>query len=86
MPESRKRKKKNQSTAQGPGSQAVPKDIQSPTWWAPTMVTLMVIGLVWVVVTYLWEGTLPIPGLGNWNLAIGGVIAMSGFLMTMRWR
>jgi hypothetical protein len=28
----------------------------------------------------------PIPGLDNWNLAIGLGIALIGFLMTTRWR
>jgi len=46
----------------------------------------MVVGLVWVVLTYLFRGDLPIPGIGNWNLAIGFGLIMAGFLMTMRWR
>ena len=84
MPESRKRKKK-QATGTAPAPQAT-KIKESPTWWAPTMVALMVLGLVWVVVTYLSSAALPIPGIGNWNLAIGGVLAMGGFLMTMGWK
>ncbi len=31
----------------------------------------MVVGLVWVVATYLFRGEFPIPGIGNWNLGIG---------------
>ncbi|MCP6451451.1 cell division protein CrgA, partial [Klebsiella pneumoniae] len=30
------------------------KDTASPRWYAPTMVTLLVIGLLWVVTTYLF--------------------------------
>ncbi len=82
MPESRKRKK--------PAEPAFVKrevvQAPSPTWWAPTLSTLMVLGLVWVVVTYLFRGSIPIPGIGNWNLAIGFGMIMAGFLMTMRWR
>ena len=33
----------------------------SPNWYAPSMVTLMVIGLLWVVVTYLFKGQYPLP-------------------------
>lgn len=58
----------------------------SPHWWAPTMVTLMVLGLASLVSTYLFTGDAPVPGLGNWNLAIGLGVALSGFLMTMKWR
>ncbi|MGC5614639.1 cell division protein CrgA [Georgenia sp. Z1491] len=58
----------------------------SPTWWAPTMVTLMLLGLVVLLVTYLTSAAYPVPGIGNWNLAIGFGIAMLGFLMTLRWR
>ncbi len=84
MPESRKRKKAAQAPAAVPST---PKaDLPSPRWWAPTMVTLMIFGLVWVVVTYLLSGQYPIPGLGNWNLAIGGGIVLVGFLMTLGWK
>ena len=37
------------------------KDTASPRWYAPTMVTLMVIGLLWVVTTYLFNGQYPLP-------------------------
>jgi hypothetical protein len=50
------------------------------------MVTLMIVGLVLVLITYLTSADYPVPGIGNWNLAIGFGIAMVGFLMTLRWR
>ncbi|QOX81692.1 cell division protein CrgA [Nanchangia anserum] len=58
----------------------------SPSWWAPVMVTLMVIGLIYIVVTYIAGAQYPIPGIGNWNLAVGLGIALVGFIMTMRWK
>lgn len=82
MPESRKRKK---NTTPAPHATPAPP-APSPKWWAPTMSTLMVVGLVWVVSTYLFRGDFPIPGIGNWNLGIGFGLIMAGFLMTMRWR
>lgn len=85
MPESRKRKKKSDTTT-APVRTVPKEDQRSPQWWAPVMVGLMIFGLVWVVVTYLAEGRFPVPGIGNWNLAIGGVVALTGFLMTMRWK
>lgn len=82
MPESRKRKKPDAAPDERVPSEVAP----SPRWWAPTMVTLMVLGLVWVVVTYLARGAYPIPNLGNWNLAVGFGVMLAGFVMTLRWR
>ena len=71
------------------------KDTASPRWYAPTMVTLMVIGLLWVVTTYLFNGQYPLPyftkhhatdWLLNGNLYIGFLIMMSGFLGLLRWK
>lgn len=81
MPESRSRKK---ATYTPPPAPAQPKP--SPRWWAPTMLALMVAGLVWVVVTYIMRADYPIPGIDNWNLAIGFTLMLTGFAMTMRWR
>ncbi|GGL40220.1 cell division protein CrgA [Phycicoccus endophyticus] len=84
MPESKGRKKAAytpprtaRAAAQGP----------NPRWFAPLMVALMVLGLLWVV-TYYISGTheLPVPQIGRWNLAAGFALMLSGFLMTTRWR
>ena len=67
----------------------------SPNWYAPTMVTLMVIGLLWVVATYLFQGKYPLPyfrahhandWLANGNLYVGFLIMMIGFLGLLRWK
>lgn len=67
----------------------------SPNWYAPTMVTLMVIGLLWVVATYLFQGKYPLPyfrshhehdWLANGNLYVGFIIMMLGFLGLLRWK
>jgi hypothetical protein len=53
------------------------------------MLSLMVIGLAWIVVTYLTAQsghTYPIPGIGQWNLAAGFGLILIGFGMTTRWR
>lgn len=83
MPESKGRSK-GSSAAQEP---AVRKDLPpSPRWWAPVMVALMVVGLVWIVTFYVSQQQYPVPGIGLYNLAIGFGVAMVGFLMTTRWR
>ncbi|WP_409484206.1 cell division protein CrgA [Arsenicicoccus dermatophilus] len=58
----------------------------SPRWWAPLMVTLMIVGLIWVVVFYLSQTAYPIPDLGYWNLGIGFGLMLIGFAMTTNWR
>ncbi|OKL54335.1 hypothetical protein BSZ39_04710 [Bowdeniella nasicola] len=82
MPKSRNRKKAAPKQPQTPRTREV---ATSPEWWAPVMVTLMILGLIWVVITYLMGGRWPLP-IGNWNLAVGIGLMLSGFLMTIGWR
>lgn len=86
MPESKPRKKKS-APAEQP---ATPKAKQqgNPPWLVPTMLTLMLLGLAWIVLYYLTaQGLgLPIPALGAWNLAVGFVLIIAGFGLTTRWR
>jgi hypothetical protein len=58
----------------------------NPTWWAPVFVTLLLVGLAWIVVFYVSQGLWPIVAFGYWNLVIGFGLLIAGFLMTMRWR
>lgn len=71
------------------------KDVGSPRWYAPAMVTLLITGLLWVVATYLFKGQYPIPyfvahhqtdWLVNGNLYVGFVIMMAGFLGLLNWK
>jgi len=52
------------------------------------MLGLMLLGLIWIVVFYVTAGgaRLPIPALGNFNLLIGFLLIIAGFIMTTRWR
>ena len=82
MPESRLRRK---------GAFTPPPPKASPPkpngrWFAPTMVTLLVAGLLWVVVYYLTQSKYPIPDIGNWNLVAGFGVLLLGFGMLTRWR
>ena len=58
----------------------------NPVWFKPIMLGLMILGLLGVIVFYLSNQALPIPGIAGWNLVIGFGIAFIGFLMTTRWR
>ncbi|WP_024286337.1 cell division protein CrgA [Cellulomonas sp. KRMCY2] len=80
MPESKSRKK---PAYVPPPAPHVAKT--NPTWLVPTMLTLMVGGLLWIVATYIFQADYPIPGIGNGNLAIGFVMIIAGFGLTTRW-
>lgn len=88
MPVSKKRKKDGHAVeAEDTSIKSWTDGIElSPSWWAPTFVTLMLIGLVWLVVVYMTGFKYPIPGAGNWNVVAGFAFMFTGFLMTLRWR
>lgn len=59
----------------------------SPRWWAPVMVTLMLLGLLWIVVFYVAGDRIPfMQSLGSWNFAVGFGAMVAGLIMSMRWR
>lgn len=60
--------------------------IGSPRWLAPLMVTLFVVGLLWVVVYYVTQTEYPIGGIGLWNMAIGFAFIIAGFVLSTRWK
>jgi NAD/NADP transhydrogenase beta subunit len=84
VPESKIRKKKAYTP------QAVAQDVvrpTSPNWWAPVMVALFLIGLLWIVVYYIAGADLPImKNLGWWNVIVGFAFIAGGFGMSTRWR
>lgn len=82
MPESRIRRK---SAFTPPTAKSGPPK-PNPAWFAPVMLGLLLLGLVWIVVYYLTQTKYPIPGIEHYNLGIGFGIALIGFLMTTRWR
>jgi hypothetical protein len=51
------------------------------------MVTLLVLGLAWIVVYYITEANLPLmSALGGWNLVIGMGLITVGFITATKWR
>lgn len=82
MPESRARKKADYTPP--PPKAKAPK--QSPPWYAPLMVALFVIGLVYIVTFYVTETRYPVPQLGRANILVGFAVIMAGFAMATRWR
>lgn len=90
MPKSRVRKK----TAYTPPSDVLPsaartarKKAPSPTWYPIVMVTLMLLGLAYIVVYYIAVEHVPVMrDLGAWNFAIGFGLMVGGLGMAVRWR
>ena len=59
----------------------------SPRWYAPVRVTLMLIGLLWIVTYYVAGDQIPfMVSLSAWNFAIGFGAMVAGLIMSMRWR
>lgn len=81
MPESKRRKKPTYTPPP-----AAKESQANPQWLVPTMLALMIAGLVWVVVTYISRSEWPIPDIGSWNLAIGFALIIAGFTLTTRWK
>ncbi|SDD36886.1 Uncharacterised protein family (UPF0233) [Geodermatophilus telluris] len=89
MPKSKVRKKSVYTPPQGVlQPQAGARAVQpSPRWYAPLMVALMVLGLLWIVVYYVAGDQIPfMVSLGAWNFAIGFGAMVLGLVMSMRWR
>ncbi len=83
MPESKGRSK---SSYTPPPRRPQKAAVGNPPWFAPVMVALMVIGLLWVVAFYISGQQYPVQALGRWNLGIGFGLMVAGFAMTTRWR
>ena len=82
MPESKGRAKATYT----PPQRKAAAPVGNPAWFAPVMVALFVVGLLWIVTFYVTQGGYPVPKIGYWNLLVGIGLILGGFGMTMRWR
>lgn len=94
MPKSKVRKKPASVQASRSASAAVAASAPRAKVVGPSspiyvgiMLGLMILGLAWLVVYYLWGQQIGfLANIGNWNFAIGFALMIAGLLMTMRWR
>jgi hypothetical protein len=89
VPKSKVRKKSAYTPPEGVlPSRSQAKALQpSPRWYAPVMVALMLLGLLWIVVYYIAGDRIAFMGsLSAWNFAIGFGAMVAGLIMSMRWR
>ena len=88
MPKSKVRKKSVYTAPEGvlPSRAARARAAEpSPRWYAVVMVTLMLIGLLWIVVYYVAGDQIGfMVSLGAWNFAIGFGAMVAGLVMSMR--
>ncbi|WP_166346370.1 cell division protein CrgA [Phytoactinopolyspora limicola] len=84
MPKSRRRKKDDPMAQE---SREVRDPGSSGRWVVPTMLTLLLLGLVWIVVYYLLREHIGfMEALGGWNLVIGMGLITGGFICATQWK
>ena len=57
----------------------------NPAWLVPTMLALLILGLLWVVVYYLTSAHWVWPT-GNWNIAYGFGLILAGGVLSTRYK
>jgi Cell division protein CrgA len=84
VPKSRIRQKQAFTPPPAPLASRLPKERR---WIAPFMVTMFLIGLVYLVLWYLSQGDLwGMRTLGPWNIAVGFGFILTGFAASTQWR
>lgn len=58
----------------------------NPRWFVPAMLSILGLGLLWLVIYYVSGGKWPVEAWGNWNLLAGFSILVVGLGMSTRWR
>ncbi|MFD8010472.1 cell division protein CrgA [Streptomyces sp. NPDC058955] len=84
MPKSRIRKKADYTPPAA--KQAANIKLTNRSWVAPVMLALFAIGLVWIVVFYVTDGSLPIESIRNWNIVVGFGFIAAGFGVSTQWK
>lgn len=87
MPKSEIRKKKVYTP---PSDMLVPSSVSdkrpSPLWLPVTAVSLIVVGIGWLVVYYLSETAYPVASWGYWNLAVGFGAMVTSLGLLSKWK
>ena len=83
MPKSRVRKR---AVYTPPPPKTARRKVSAP-WVGPAIVVSLVVGLAWIVVYYLSQGSVPgLSSLGAWNLVIGFGFIIVGVTLATRWK
>jgi len=81
VPESKKRAK---DVYKPPRNLGKPEST-NPKWLVPTMLTLLVGGITWILAYYVSGGDMPL-NRGDTNIFIGFGLMMTGFVLATRWK
>ncbi|MFF5635370.1 cell division protein CrgA [Streptomyces sp. NPDC012825] len=84
MPKSRIRKKADFTPP--PAKPTTNIKLTNRSWVAPVMLALFAIGLVWIVVFYVTDGTMPVESIRNWNIVVGFGFIAAGFGVSTQWK
>ncbi|MFI1091711.1 cell division protein CrgA [Streptomyces sp. NPDC020917] len=84
MPKSRIRKKADFTPP--PSKNATAIKFGGRGWVAPLMLAFFVVGLAWIVLFYVTQGSLPVDALGNWNIVVGFGFIAGGFVVSTQWK
>lgn len=81
-----------------PKKPAVPDSVKAnkdkganPVWFLPVALTLMIVGLLWIMVYYISQTLFPLGSgtpfdIGASNIIVGFGLMMVGFFMLTRWK
>lgn len=87
MPKSKVRKKSSFTASTVSRTPVKVKAGPSSVWFVVFFLSLMLIGLAWLLVFQLASSSIPfLAELGPWNYAIAFAFMITGLLLTMRWR
>ena len=86
MPKSHVRKKKVYTPPVDPAQTTSAARRPSPVWLPALAVSLIVVGIGWLVVFYLSQGVYPIGAWEYWNLAIGFGAMVLALGLLSKWR
>jgi cell division protein CrgA len=83
VPKSRVRKK---TVYTPPPPKTTRRKVSAP-WVGPAIVACLVLGLAWIAVYYVTQGSVPgMTTLGAWNLVVGFAFIIAGVTLSTRWR
>lgn len=87
MPKSQIRKKKvyTPPAEVRPASEAASRR-PSPPWVPIAGVGLIIFGILWLVLFYLSQGSIPVAAWGYWNLVVGFAAMVGSLVVFSRWR
>ena len=59
----------------------------SPRWVVPSMLSCLILGLIWIALYYITGGSTPLQSaLGAWNLVVGFALIIVGVGLSTKWR